>query len=105
MWVYVCLYVLFVQVRSVLDPCEDENGDDPGDDMSLGDDSGNEKDSSDSEVTLSLSLSLSLFMNCMMFRMQNNTSFISLMSIQVSLLISKSFMILSFGTAGPNCLV
>ncbi|XP_078180060.1 DNA-binding HORMA family protein [Carex rostrata] len=42
--------VLTLKVRSVLDPCEDENGDNPGDDMSLGDDSGNEKDSSDSEI-------------------------------------------------------
>ncbi|KAF3341691.1 essential protein for meiotic synapsis [Carex littledalei] len=42
--------VLALKVKSVLDPCEDENGDAPGDDMSLGDDSGDEKDSSDSEI-------------------------------------------------------
>ncbi|KAJ3705850.1 hypothetical protein LUZ61_009555 [Rhynchospora tenuis] len=40
--------VLALKVKSVLDPCEDENA--QGDDMSLGDDFGDGNDSSDSEI-------------------------------------------------------
>ncbi|XP_078154192.1 meiosis-specific protein PAIR2-like [Carex rostrata] len=41
---------LALKVKGVLDPCEGDNRDAPADDMSLGDDSGNEKDYSDSEI-------------------------------------------------------
>lgn len=46
-------YLLFIQVKSVLDPCEDENDDIQDDEVSLGADSMQRDDysESDSEVT------------------------------------------------------
>ncbi|KAF3341698.1 HORMA domain-containing protein 1 [Carex littledalei] len=64
--------VLALKVKSVLDPCEDENGDAPGDDMSLGDDSENEKVSSDSEVILFLCVTSFLSIPCLNFLFLQN---------------------------------
>lgn len=44
-----CFNLLLVQVKSVLDPCEDENDDNQDDDVSLGADSLQKNDDSDSE--------------------------------------------------------
>jgi len=52
MFIYFPNIIDVTQVRSVLDPCEDENGDVPEDEVSLGADSvlDDDSSSSDSEV-------------------------------------------------------
>lgn len=49
-WVPLCLTIkLFPQVKSLLDPCGDENDDTDDGDVSLGDDSGEGAEYSDTE--------------------------------------------------------
>ena len=50
---YVVYFLLFIQVKSVLDPCEDENEDVQDDEVSLGGDSVQMADDSNSDSEVS----------------------------------------------------